>query len=194
MALRLSSRQLASIAEDFAGVRSTFAALDARVSDADWARRPAPAEWSVAECVAHLNLTSAAMVPRSRAAIDGAPVMPEGEVRAYRGLFLGRLLAAMMGPVRMFGGLKIGKVATPPPFVPGSELPRASVCEAFHRWQEEELQLVRQSDGRAIDRVRIASPFRAGAYYDGYSALLILSRHEMRHLVQAERALEALRR
>lgn len=175
-------------------MRATFAALDARVSDADWARRPAPAEWSVAECVAHLNLTSAAMVPRMRTEIERAPLMPQGQVRAYRGTFIGRLLVSMMGPVRILGGVKLGKVATPPPFVPGSELPRASLCEAFHRWQEEELQLVRQADGRAIDRVRIESPFRAGTFYDGYSALLILSRHEMRHLVQAERALEALRR
>jgi len=192
MSLRLSSRQLAAIAEEFAGVRAAFATLDARVSDADWTRRPSPAEWSVAECVAHLNLTSAAMVPLLRAEIDRAPRMPEGEDRAYRGAFIGRLLASMMGPVRILAGIKLGRVATTPPFVPGSELPRARVCEEFHRWQEEELQLVRDADRRAIDRVRIESPFRAGTFYDGYSALLILSRHEMRHLVQAERAMEAL--
>ena len=194
MALRLSSRQLSSIAEEFAGVRAAFAALDAHVSDADWARRPAPTAWSVAECVAHLNLTSAAMVPLLRAEIDRAPSMPEGDDRAYRGAFIGRLLASMMGPVRILAGMKLGKVATTPPFVPGSELSRTLVCDAFHRWQEAELQLVRDADRRAIDRVQIESPFRAGTFYDGYSALLILSRHEMRHLVQAKRALEALPR
>ena len=193
MALRQSSRQLAAIAEEFAGVRAAFTSLDGRVSDADWGRRPAPAEWSVAECIAHLNLTSAAMVPLLRAEIDRAPHMPESEDRAYRGAFFGRVLASMVGPVRIFAGMKLGKVATTPPFVPGSELPRASVTVAFHRWQEEELQLVRDADRRAIDRVRIESPFRAGTFYDCYSGLVILVRHEMRHLVQAQRALEALR-
>ena len=193
MAHRPSSRQLASVAEEFAGVRAAFTALDARVSDVDWTRRPTPTEWSVAECIAHLNLTSAAMVPLVRAVIDRAPRMAEGESRAYRGNFIGRVLASMVGPVRIFAGMKLGKVATTPPFVPGSELPRAAITAAFHRWQEEELQLVRDADGRAIDLVRIESPFRAGTFYDCYSALLILARHEMRHLVQAERALEALR-
>lgn len=194
MALRRSSRQLAAIAEEFATVRATFASLDARVSAADWARRPAPAEWSVAENIAHLNLTSAAMVPLLRAEFDRATAMADGEDRAYRGTMFGRVLAAMVGPVKTLAGVKLGKVATTAAFVPGSDLPRAAVCEAFHRWQEEELQLVRDADRRAIDRVRIESPFRAGTFYDGYSALLILSRHEMRHLVQAERALGALRR
>ena len=92
----------------------------------------------------------------------------------------------------MFAGFKVGKVATPPPFVPGSDLERASVCREFHRWQEEELQLVREAAGLAIDRVKIESPFAPGVFYNGYSALLILPRHELRHLVQAERALEAL--
>lgn len=194
MTLRQSARQLAAIAEEFAGVRAAFTSLDARVSDADWGRRPSPVEWSVAECIAHLNLTSAAMVPLLRAEFDRAPQMQEAEDRAYRGTFLGRVLASMMGPVKLFAGMKLGKVATTPPFVPGSGLPRAPIRLAFQRWQEEELQLVRDADRRAIDRVRIESPFRAGTYYDGYSGLVILVRHEKRHLVQAERALEALHR
>jgi hypothetical protein len=184
---------LASVAEEFATVRARFAALESRVEDADWARRPSPAEWSVAECVAHLNLTSAAMVPALQRAMAEAQTQPGVGARAYRGVAVGRLLAAMVGPVRLFAGFKLGKVATPPPFVPGSDLERALVCRAFHRWQEEELQLVRDAAGLAIDRVRIESPFAAGVFYDGYSALLILARHELRHLVQAERVVAALK-
>lgn len=51
---------------------------------------------------------------------------------------------------------------------------------------------IRSAEGLAIDRVRIESPFRAGTFYDGWSALRVMLRHEMRHLVQAERAVLAL--
>ncbi len=194
MATAAATRQLAKLAEEFAEVRAKFTRLETRVSDADWGRRPAPAEWSVAECIAHLNLTSAAMVPPLRRALIEAGGLPRVPDRRYRGALIGRILAAMVGPVRVLAGFKLGRVATPPPFVPGSALPRDAVRDAFLRWQEEELQLVRDADGLTIDQVRIESPFRAGMFYDGYSALRILPRHEMRHLVQAERALEALTR
>lgn len=189
-----AARQLVSLRAECAAVRAAFVALDERVSDADWARRPSQAEWSIAECIAHLVLTSAAMVPRLRAAIAGAPTFAPGEARAYRGTLVGHLLASMVGPVRIFAGMKLGRVATPPPFVPGSTEARATVRVEFLRWLDEEQRLVQEAEGRAIDRVRIESPFRSGTFYDGYSGLLILPRHEMRHLVQAQRALEALQR
>lgn len=185
---------MASLAEEFAMVRARFETLESRVGERDWARRPSPSEWSVAECVAHLNLTSVAMVPLIVRALQEAKQLPGVGERAYAPSTFGRLLSAMVGPVRIFAGIKLGRVATPAPFVPGSDLPRESMCREFHRWQEEELQLVRDAAGVAIDRVKVESPFRTGMFYDGYSALLILPRHEMRHLVQAERALEALAR
>ena len=189
-----AARQLGSLAEEFAAVRAKFSALETRVSQADWGRRPSPAEWSVAECLAHLNLTSAAMVPPIRKALNVARTIPGVASRQYSQRWIGRILASMIGPVRIVASFKLGKIHTPPPFVPGRELPCASVCEEFHRWQEEELQLVRDAAGLAIDQVQVESPFKAGMFYDGYSALVILPRHEMRHLVQAERALEALSR
>ncbi len=187
-----SQRQLDALAQEFAAVRARLAALDAAVSDAQWSRRPSTAEWSVAECVAHLNLTSAAMVPRIRAALVEARAMPPIGTRAYRAGAAGWLLASMMGPVPVVLGVKLGKVRTPPPFVPGSELPRPAVVAECRRWQEEEVALLRDAVGLAIDRVSILSPFAANVRYDGYSSLRTVVRHELRHLVQAERALARL--
>lgn len=184
-----AQRQLDTLAKEFAVVRARFAALDAAVSDADWGRRPAADAWSVAECVAHLNLTSAAMVPRIREALVEARGLPPAASRAYRAGVTGRILASMMGPVPIVVGFKLGKVRTPPPFVPGSELPRAEVVAELRRWHEAEMALLRESTGLAIDQVGIFSPFAANVRYDVYSALRIVVRHELRHIVQAERTL-----
>lgn len=192
MATPASTQQLQRLADDFAAVRRRFDALNARVTDAQWAQRPSAAEWSVAECIAHLNLTSAAMVPRVRGAFAEAKALgPVGE-RAYKGLMFGRMLARMVGPVPMVLGMRLGRTKTPPPFVPGSDLPRAHVVAEFQRWQEDERALLREAEGLAVDRVTMESPFVAGARYDAYSALHIMVRHEERHLVQAERALARL--
>jgi hypothetical protein len=192
MAESLAQAQLDALAKEFAAVRARFAALNAAVSDAQWARRPSPGEWSVAECLAHLNLTSAAMVPRVRAALVEARGMPGVGARSYRGGLTGRVLASMMGPVPILLGVKLGKVRTPPPFVPGSELPREQIVAELRRWQDDEIALLRESSGLAIDQVSMLSPFAANVRYDVYSSLRIMVRHELRHVVQAERTLGRL--
>lgn len=187
-----SQGQLDDLAQYCAEVARRFTALDARVQDARWNQRPTPAEWSVAECIAHLNLSSAAMLPRMRAAYDEAKRLPPVGDRAYKGALLGRILARVVGPVPVVLGFRIGRAKTGKPFVPGSELPRAQVVAEFRRWLAEELAMVWSVEGLAVDQVSLESPFVAGARYDGYSALWILVRHEMRHLEQAERALARL--
>lgn len=180
--------QLDAIAAAYAEVARRFTALDARVPDEAWLARPAPEAWSVAECIAHLNLSSAAMLPRMRAAFaEARRLAPVGD-RAYRGSLFGRVLARMVGPVPIVLGVGFGRAKTAPPFVPGSELPRRQVVAEFRRWQAEELALLWSAENLAVDAVTLESPFVAGARYDGFSSLWIVVRHELRHLVQAERA------
>lgn len=178
--------QLAAIAEEHLRLDARVARLMVAVTEAQWGQRRDPAAWSVAENVAHLNLTSAAMVPRLREAWEraralGAPAGP------YRPRLLGRVLAAMMGPVPTVLGFRLGRVRTAAAFVPGGALPRETVMAEFARWQLEERALLREAAGLAIDRVTIESPFVPGTHYDGYSALRILVRHAFRHVDQAER-------
>lgn len=187
-----SQGQLDELAQYCAEVARRFSALDARVTDVRWQQRPAPDEWSVAECIAHLNLSSAAMLPRMRTAFGEAKRLPPIGDRAYEGALFGRILARVVGPVPTVLGFRLGRAKTGKPFVPGSELPRAQVVAEFRRWLAEELALVWSVEGLAVDQVSLESPFVAGARYDGYSSLWILVRHEMRHLVQAERALARL--
>ncbi len=193
MASSPSLIQLEAVAEEFARVRARFAALESRVSDEEWIARPAPNAWSVSECVAHLNLSAAAMLPRMRQAFAEARELPPIGARKYRGTMLGRMLASMLGPVPIVLGIKLGKSRTAAPFVPGTELPRAQIASEFRHWNTEEAALVREAEGLQVDKTTLESPFVKGARYDGFSALWIVARHEHRHLKQAERALARIR-
>lgn len=193
MEMAPSLRQLATLGEEFAQVRARFAALESRVSDAEWLRPPRPEAWSVAQCVQHLNLTAAAMLPRIRAAVTAARELPPIGDRAYRGALLGRVLAAMLGPAPKLMGITLGRSKTAAAFVPGAELPRSRTVSEFRHWNTEGAAMVSEAEGLQLDRCTIESPFVKGTRYDAYSALWILVRHEHRHLVQAERALAALK-
>lgn len=179
--------QLERVAREFRAVTERFHRLMDATPDDRWGVRAAVDAWSVAECIAHLNLTSAAMVPRLRAAWETARARGGGAPRRYRRAPMGLLLSLMVGPTPGVGRWRFGRIRTPAPFVPGGALPRAEVVREFEAWQADELALVSAANGLPIDAVRIESPFAEGVTYDGYSSLLILARHEHRHLAQAER-------
>ncbi|MEN8145851.1 MAG: DinB family protein, partial [Gemmatimonadota bacterium] len=70
--------------------------LAASVTDEQWMTRPEPDRWSMAECVIHLNLTSAAMLASLNAAIAAAP--SGKQPRRYRRDPIGWMLCWTMEP------------------------------------------------------------------------------------------------
>jgi hypothetical protein len=180
-------QQLVAIVESLDSAQSKLRSLGDKISDGAWARHPTPDAWSAADCVEHLNLTSRAYIPLLRDAIASARLMRAPEPRQYRQDLPGRLLGFMMRPLRHIGKFKIGRVKTTGPFTPRGGKTRERLLSDFVRLQSELIMLVRSADGLPIDRVKIQSPF-GKMKYNAYSALVIISEHEHRHLQQAEEA------
>jgi hypothetical protein len=174
--------QLEEIAAEFESASVRLRDLQRRLDPGAWNRRPAPEQWSPAECVAHLNLTASAMLPLLRQGLENARRLQRTAGARYRRDLMGWLLwRATSAPGRF-------KSKTIPAFVPSSGRPIAEVVAEFDRLQAEQIALTRQAEGLPIDRVKIVSPFNASVRYNVFSALSILSRHEHRHLWQAEQA------
>lgn len=152
-----------------------------------WALRNVPERWSVAECVAHLNITSRAFVPLISAALDNADPHPDPSGVRYRRDLVGWLFSILVGPVPRLGRFRFGAVQTPAPFVPEGDLPQVDLMREFDELQYQQIGFVRAAEGKQLDRVRIPSPFASGVHYNLYSTFMILYRHQFRHLVQAER-------
>jgi len=182
-------RQLASIAESLESAQSRLRALSDRISEKDWSRKPAPEQWSAANCVEHLNLTSEAYVPLLHDALAEARELG-GAARTlhYSRDALGWFMSMMIGPMRHIGKFRIVRVKTTSDFVPRGAKSRDQLLSDFVRLQAELLTIVRNADGLPIDRVRIVSPFGGKMRYNAYSALVIVARHQHRHLDQAEAA------
>lgn len=178
--------QLADVAAGLERARDRLHALTDALPPERWARRADPARWSVAECVAHLNLTSRAFLPLIRAALAEARALGGPAPARHRRDPVGWMLAHLVGPLPRLGGRRLGRIATPAPFVPTGDLPRDAVVREFDALQDDLLAQVRAADGLPLSRVRVTSPFDARARYNLYACLSMQAPHQHRHLQQAE--------
>jgi hypothetical protein len=80
------------------------------------------------------------------------------------------------------------RIKTTSPFVPKANGLRDDVLSDFVRMQAELEALVRAGDGLPLDKVKIVSPFGGRMKYSAYSALVIVARHQHRHIEQAQEA------
>jgi hypothetical protein len=181
-------KQLAAIVGSLETAQARLRRLSDRVSEKEWAKRPGPERWSAAGCVEHLNITSAAYLPLLRDALALAREMGGEPRKKYRRDPFGWFMSVMMGPLHHLGKARVGRVKTMPAFVPKGGKTRETLLSDFVRLQAELLTLARAADGLPIDQVKIVSPFGGRVKYNAYSALMIVARHEHRHLQQAEEA------
>jgi hypothetical protein len=172
--------QLEEIATELREATARLRRLRNAVPADRWTVRHDPDRWSVSECIAHLNLTSAAFAPLLTEGIARAR-KEQASARKYRRGFLGWALWKMTGPDSR------GRVQTVPAFVPTSAPPVAEVSAEFERRQGALLALLASADGLAIDKVTMTSPFNARMRYNIYAGFSAIPRHQHRHLQQAER-------
>ena len=67
--------QLQLVADEYTSAQARLHELVRAVPEERWGRRADPARWSVAECVAHLNLTSMAYLPLLQHAVSRARML-----------------------------------------------------------------------------------------------------------------------
>ena len=165
-------------------LQRAFAVAD-KVDDEAWTARPAPDQWSVAECLTHLNLTSHAFLPLINEAI-GSGRAGTGATTRCRMDLTGRLLWLAISvnvPVK-----------TTERFVPSRAQPRASVLSEFGALQAELIDCVGRSEGLDLGARRIVSAFDGRLTYNLCSCFRVVAAHQRQHLRQAERVIVALRR
>lgn len=172
--------QLDLLAEEFLEALDRLHLLADGVAANRWAYRTDPKRWSVAECVAHLNLTAVEYLPLLERAVAEARAIGGPAPRRHRHNPVGWLLWRTMGPpVRL-------RTRTIAAFVPAATAPATELVAEFERLQDLQMAQLRVADGLPLGRVRITSPFNARVRYNLYSCFAILARHQHRHLWQAE--------
>jgi len=139
--------QLNAVVADLRSAERRLRALRMSGPPALLTRRPAPERWSVAECVAHLNLTSTAMLPLLRAGIEEARRLGRPTSARYRRDVIGWLLwKALVTPGRF-------RTKTIAALVPSGDQPIDALIAEFERLQAELAVCTRDATDLPIDRV-----------------------------------------
>ena len=86
------------------------------------------------------------------------------------------------------------RVKTTAPFVPKSTRAKAEAFGEFSALQAKLLDLLRAARGLDLKKIKVVSPFDTRVRYNLYSAFRIVAAHQRRHLWQAARAVESIRK
>ena len=172
--------QLALVKQDLLYARERARAVCKGLDPRTWATRPAAGQWTVGECITHLNITSERFIPLLDEAIrDGRTRRLEANGPYGKGLIGWALQRFLEPPYKI-------KTTSPAAFVPVSVDPMPDTLERFDYLQQEVQVRIDRSAGLALDRLRLVSPFDARVKYNLYAAFCLLAAHQRRHLWQAE--------
>jgi uncharacterized damage-inducible protein DinB len=170
--------EVQSVSRDIADSRRRAQALVDAVSADQLMRRPDPGKWSIAECLAHLNITAETLQKFMARGIEQA----KQEKRFGEGPF-------SIGPK---GRLLVWIAEPPPKFrirAPKNVRPTAAINDplqvlpAFMKAQDEWERLMQEQEGLDLAKIKVGQ----GVFRMRLAAALPwMMAHQRRHLLQAE--------
>lgn len=178
--------QLAVVKQELLYARERARGVCMGLSAHTWTARPAPDQWSIGECLTHLNITSEQFIPLIDDAIrDGRARKLEANGPYGKGLIGWALQRFLEPPYKI-------KTRTPTAFNPVTVDPMPDSLDRFDYLQLEVQVRIDRSAGLALDRLRLVSPFDPRIKYNLYAAFCLIATHQRRHLWQAEQVKKQL--
>ncbi len=174
--------QLTELCEQLRSNGMRAQTLVSKAGEARMAIRPKPGSWSAAECLAHLTLSTELFLPVWRTAFvsaRGAPTVSWSDGPIQNGPPRQRFLHWVLQPPPKI------RVKAPAGLQP---VAAAEVLSGFLLSQAQLFNVISESVGLALDRIKIASPVAARVRYNVWSSFRATDAHQRRHLWQAERA------
>jgi len=146
--------------------------------------QPRPGAWSIGQCLEHLCAANDVYLPAISSSLPGQPVsaVPEIEVGWFGRWFISRFIEPSPHSQRARAPKKITPSARVEP----------SVLQRFLRSNEAARELVRSASDCDVNRIRFKNPFIPVLRFTAGTGFMILSKHQRRHLLQAERVKNSL--
>lgn len=154
--------------------------LTTDLSAAQWHWSPVPHEWSIAQCLDHLNVTNGLLLPRFQQAIEQAQTQELYSEAAFYPNWLERWFIRSLSPDATI------KPSAPRMYVPADHPESPTVLPRFLAIQEQLIQCVETANGLDLQRVKVVSPvtrllrLSLGTWFAATVA------HEWNHVRQAQ--------
>ena len=168
-------------------IRRRAKELVAGLSPQQLTRRPEPTKWSIAECLAHLNITAAGYLPAIDAAIQRGKTGKVFGQGPFKSGFLGSLLKWIAEPPPKF------RLPAPKAILPPSSITNPTqVVAEFMRVQDEWERMAREMEGLDLKKVKCNTPLPPLPRLRLAAPIPWMLAHERRHLLQAEKVKEQI--
>ena len=142
-------------------------------------RRARPDAWSIGQCLEHLYATNQVYLPAISASLEGRRLARVQEiVPGWFGRWFIRNYIEPSSDTR--------RAKAPQKIAPGKQV-EPSVLELFLRSNQATRELVCRAGEYDVNRVRFKNPFIPILRFTVGTGLEIVSKHQSRHLLQAER-------
>ena len=141
--------------------------------------RPSPDAWSVGQCLHHLYVANEVYLPAITTSLEGRPPSRVEEITP--GWFGRWFIRKYIEP-----SSKSSRVRAPRKIEPAKYV-EPSVLESFLRSNRLARELVLRASDYDVNRIRFRNPFIPAIRFTVGTGLEILSKHQNRHLLQAER-------
>ncbi len=185
----MPSAQLDAYARSYRDAQQRLHTLADGLTDEQFNWKPAEGRWSIAEIVHHLNKMSSGYLFVLEERLSHPDIKPLGDRELRHGWIGGKFVKAMSP-----GGRPLKTMPRmAPPQAPGgqSDLRKASLMDDFDGYTDRFAALIEGAEGKAIDKVRISSPFLKVMRLPIATFLDALGQHALRHAGQAEKVAQS---
>jgi hypothetical protein len=172
--------------QQFEQIQQQAGELTAELNEARFNWRPAPAEWSIEECLAHLIMVGEWEIRAIGQAIDrGKERGLNGQGPFEYGAIDRFIVHQTEPPVRR-------PLPAPHYFVPLHGQPVTAVLPTFYHVQSQLILQLERADGLDLRRVKVSTPISRLLKMSLGAMFAQIAAHERRHLDQAWRVREKL--
>jgi len=141
--------------------------------------RPTPGAWSIGQCLQHLLIANEIYLPAISISLDGRQRSQVREVTL--GWFSRWFIRNYIAPSSK------GTRAQAPKKIQPARNVESSVLDAFLRSNNVARELISRASDYDVNRIRFKNPFIPLLRFTVGTGLEIVSKHQSRHLLQAER-------
>jgi hypothetical protein len=140
---------------------------------------PSPGVWSVGQCLEHLRVTNEVYLKPMSDSLGGRQRAAVQEIKP--GWFGRWFIRSFIEP-----SSRVARGRAPKKIRPAAQVD-SSILDRFLKSNDEARDLVRRARNHDVNRIRFRNPFIPVIRFTVGTGLEILSQHQRRHLLQAER-------
>jgi len=164
--------------EQIENVEEDAQELTAPLNDTQFNWRPSPKQWSISECLAHLNVTAGLVLPVLAKEIERGRAAGMTGLGPFRHGFFSRWFVGFMDAPPKF------RVKAPKIYLPPVGHLKEKVLPEFLATHRQMLELVTKANGLDLARIKVPSPAGPLKMSLGQRIALLVA-HDRRHLWQA---------